>query len=162
LRISVGCPSALALRGALQVGAAQQGLDPRQQFGQRERLGQVVVGAQLQAQHAVEFGRLGGEHQDRRGTPARAQRLADLEPVHAGHHQVQDQQVAGLLVLARQCGHAVGHGLHLVVRALRRFMTSRSRMSAWSSATRRRVACWECRRQMPLLTQMLSGCDVAR
>jgi hypothetical protein len=51
---------------------------------QRERLGQVVVGAELEAEHAVELGRLGGEHQDRRAPALRAQRLADLEAVEPG------------------------------------------------------------------------------
>ncbi len=110
-----GLPLGMALGGALNIGAAQQGLDPCQQLGQREWLGQVVIGAQFQAQYTVEFGRLGGEHQDRGGVSARAQRLADLKSVHAGHHQIEDQQIAGLLVLAVQCRPAVGHCLYLVV-----------------------------------------------
>ncbi len=102
------------LRGGQQVGAPQQCLDPCQQLGERERLGQVVVRAQLQAEHPVEFGRLGGEHQDRRRAALGAQRLADLQPVHARHHQVEHQQVGRRFELARQRLRAVANGRHLV------------------------------------------------
>ena len=66
-------------RRALQGGAPQQGFDAGQQLGERERLGEVVVSTELEAEHAVELGGLGGEHQDRRGAAACTERFADLE-----------------------------------------------------------------------------------
>ena len=46
-------------------GTANQGLDAGQQFGERKRLGQVIVTAGLEALDAVIHGSLGAEDQDR-------------------------------------------------------------------------------------------------
>ena len=51
--------------GEVAVRAAQQRLDPAQQLAQAERLGQVVVGAQLQADDLVDLLVTGGQHQHR-------------------------------------------------------------------------------------------------
>ena len=48
-----------------QLDAAQQRARAGQQLAHAERLGQVVVGADLQAQHAVDLLGPRGEHQDR-------------------------------------------------------------------------------------------------
>src|SRR2546421_268810 len=45
----------------------QQGLHARQQLAEAERLAQVVVGAELQAEDLVALHPLGGQHQDRSG-----------------------------------------------------------------------------------------------
>src|SRR6188768_2096765 len=50
LRLRIGT------RRAQQVGAPQQRLDAGEQLGERERLGQVVVGTELEAEHTVELG----------------------------------------------------------------------------------------------------------
>ena len=105
------------LRRAQQVGPAQQGLDARQQLGQRKRLGQVVVGAEFQPQHAVQLGRFGRQHQDGRAAAARPQRFAQLQAVHARHHQVEHQQVMRMRAVARQRGQAVGHFRHVIAGA---------------------------------------------
>ena len=83
-----------------------------------ERLGQVVVGAELEAEDAVELGRLRGQHQDRRRAAARAQRLRHLETVEAGHHQVEDEQVGRPLALPGERRGAVADRVHVVARAL--------------------------------------------
>ena len=62
------------------LGAAQLGLDARQQFAHREGLGQVIVRAHLQPDHAVDLVVAGGQHQDG-NVHLLAQDLADLETV---------------------------------------------------------------------------------
>ena len=47
--------------------AAEEHLDPCHQLSHGERLAQVVVGAELEAEHAVELLVLGGEEDDRQG-----------------------------------------------------------------------------------------------
>ena len=49
------------------VGAAQDRPDPRDELGRRERLGEVVVGAELEAEHAVDLAVARGQedHRDR-------------------------------------------------------------------------------------------------
>jgi len=76
--------------------APQDGADARQQLARLEGLGQVVVGADLQADHAVHGITLGGQHQHRdlrRGAGQRADAAADFEAVDVGQHQVEDHQV---------------------------------------------------------------------
>ena len=52
------------LRHVLAVGAAQHRLHARDQLAGTERLRDVVVGAHLEADHPVDLGRPGGEHDD--------------------------------------------------------------------------------------------------
>ena len=84
-------------RGVL--AASQQGLDPHHQLLQVEGLGQVVVGAGVEAAHLVFDAAQGGEHQDRDlgGALIAAQALAKGEPIHPGQHQVQQDQVWAVL-----------------------------------------------------------------
>jgi hypothetical protein len=72
--------------------APEERADAGLQLAEAERLGEVVVGAELEADHAVELGRLGGEHEHEELGPAHAHPPADLEPVHAGQHEVEDDQ----------------------------------------------------------------------
>ena len=55
------------LLGLGQRGAAQHRLDAAAELAHRERLGDVVVGAELEAEHLVDLLGLGGEHDDRHG-----------------------------------------------------------------------------------------------
>jgi hypothetical protein len=60
-----------------------------------DRLGEEIVGAGLEAAHAV-LGLGQGRHHDDgnvHGPRIRLQALADLEAVHAGHHDVQQDDV---------------------------------------------------------------------
>ena len=82
-------------RGARRM-AAQNRADAGQQFAWLEGLGQIIVGADLQADDAVHRVALGGQHQHRylgrragQGTDA----PAHLQPVHVGQHQVQQHQI---------------------------------------------------------------------
>ncbi len=78
---------------ALRATAASERPQPRQQLGEGEGLGQVVIGAAIEAGNAVAHGVAGGQHQDRRPDPGLAQSPADLEAVDAGQHQVEDDRV---------------------------------------------------------------------
>ena len=81
------------LHGAhLLGGAAQQGVDARQELADAEGLGEVVVSAQLEAHDLVEFGVPCREEEDG-DVGAAADAAADLVAVDAGEHDVQDHEV---------------------------------------------------------------------
>jgi hypothetical protein len=73
--------------------APGQRAQPREQLRERERLGQVVVGALVEAAHAVGHPIAGGEHDDRDPDPRLAEPAADLEPVHVRQPHVEDDGV---------------------------------------------------------------------
>ena len=79
--------------------APEQRPDAAPELADRERLRDVVVGAELQPEHLVELVVAGGEHHDRHGA-ACAQALADLEPVQPREHHVEDDEIDGLRVEA--------------------------------------------------------------
>ena len=79
--------------GPLRGRAAHERAQPRQQLAEVERLGQVVVGADVEAADAVADLAARGEHEDRRPAVALAQRAADLEAVAAREHHVEDDGV---------------------------------------------------------------------
>jgi hypothetical protein len=95
--------------------ATQHGADPGKQLARAEGLGEVVVGAELEAEDAVDLLALGGEHDDRH-----CQLAADLpcerEPVLAGHAHVEEHQVHAPRSqrLAHVPSVATGHDLELV------------------------------------------------
>jgi hypothetical protein len=74
----------------------QHRADPSQQLPQGERLGDVVVGAQLEAAHAVPLLAAGGQHDHRDVDPAAPQLAADVPAAHARHHDVEQDQVGRL------------------------------------------------------------------
>mmetsp|Transcript_61822 Transcript_61822/g.146363 ORF Transcript_61822/g.146363 Transcript_61822/m.146363 type:complete len:219 (-) Transcript_61822:3668-4324(-) len=81
---------------AISPTATQQGLDPSGQFGERERLDEVVVCAAGQSLDLV-FDRVAGrQHQD--GRPALpAQFREHLEAVPSRQHHIEDDQVVRAL-----------------------------------------------------------------
>ena len=86
-------------RVGLSAGAADDGAQTGNKLLHAERLGQVVIGADLEADDAVDLLGLGGEHQDgdaRGGAQASAQAQAVL----AREHQVEHDEV-GLVGLER-------------------------------------------------------------
>jgi hypothetical protein len=97
-------------RAAALGAPAQHGADARQQLARLKGLGQVVVGAQLQADDAVHRVALGGEHQHRhlgRGAGQRADAAAHVQAVHVGQHQVEDDQIGRIGLHAFQSAEAV-------------------------------------------------------
>ena len=94
----------VGLRDRTALGPAHEGADAGQQLAQRERLRQVVVGAQLQADHAVHDLALGREHEDGHSVAGRAQLAKDVEPGAAGKQDVQHHELRAELADR-------GHGL---------------------------------------------------
>ncbi len=87
--------------------AAQHGADAGHHLARVEGLGDVVVGAQLQADDAVGVIDPRGEHDDRDGGGGGvgAQGAGDVEAVAVGQHQVEHEQVGAL---AAQGAHGAG------------------------------------------------------
>ena len=75
-------------------GAAEHGLDPGQQLARAEGLGDVVVGADLEADDAVGLLDQGGEQDDRQ-VGGLADHPAERQPVLARHHDVEDDEIDG-------------------------------------------------------------------
>ena len=88
---------AQALRRRLH--AAQERAQPGEQLAQREGLDQVVVGARVEAGHAVVDRVARGEHQDRRTVAGLAHAPADLEAVDVRHGDVKHD---GIELLGRE------------------------------------------------------------
>src|SRR4029077_20738845 len=63
---------------------------------QAERLGEVVVGAELQADHLVDLVVARGEHEDGRLGARRAEAAKDLEAVDARQPDIEDHEVGSL------------------------------------------------------------------
>ena len=68
-------------------------MDAGHQLAWIERLRQVVVRAELQPDDAIDLVAARSQHDDRRRVVGAAQLAADREPVLAGQHQVEHQQV---------------------------------------------------------------------
>ena len=87
-------PTLMGLGGSGPLEAAQHGLDAGNQFARAEGLGDVVVGAEFEAEDAVGFAALGGEKDDRHGGKpgGLANGAADIEAVFAGNHDVEHEE----------------------------------------------------------------------
>src|SRR6185436_5256671 len=84
--------------GLLAEGAAaEEHAHARHQLAHREGLAEVVVGTELEAEHAVELLVLGGEEDDRQRLRDAADAATELEAVHARHEDVEDDEVGELL-----------------------------------------------------------------
>ena len=105
--------------GILGLEAPQHRLDALHHQALRERLGDVVVGAHLEAEQLVDLLVLGGE-EDHRHVGLLAQAAQQLHAVHARHLDVEDRQVGGLLAQRLEGGGAVAIGAHLVALRLQR------------------------------------------
>jgi hypothetical protein len=85
-------------RGRLAVtrpGPAQDAAHTSHELAWAEWLDDVVVGAELETDDPVRLVALGGQHDDR-GRTRGADLPADVQPVDAGQHEVEDDQVRGL------------------------------------------------------------------
>ena len=77
-------------------GAAQQRADARQHLFEMERLGDVVVGAGVEALHLVAPAVARGQHQHRHGAAGAAPGFQHRDAVHLGQADVEDHRVIGL------------------------------------------------------------------
>ena len=73
-------------------GSPDERLDARQQLGEREGFGEVVVAAGLQAPHAIVHGSPRAQNQHRRGPAPAAQLVDEREAVALGQHEVDDRR----------------------------------------------------------------------
>ena len=89
-------------------GPAQEGAHARGQLDDRERLHEVVVGARVEAGHAVVDAVTRREHQDRRRDALRPQPAGDGEPVHPGHRHIEDDRVRRRCLGVREGRPTVG------------------------------------------------------
>ena len=78
------------------------GADARDELAHRERLHEVVVGADLERVHAVVLGAARRDDDDRRADPFGAGRLDQLPAVELGEHQVEHADVRVLVAEAGQ------------------------------------------------------------
>src|SRR5947207_9113173 len=88
-----------ASRGVAEIAvrSTQEGLDPAHQLAQPERLGQVVVRAELEADHLVDLVVGSGPDEDRRLRAGGAKPAKNLEPVNAGQADIEDDEVGRLV-----------------------------------------------------------------
>jgi hypothetical protein len=88
------CPRRIACcrRGRAAVSTHHRA-DARQQLARVERLGQVIVGADLEADDAVDILALGRQHDDGRKPRLPAQAPRHRQAVLARHHPVQHQEI---------------------------------------------------------------------
>ena len=92
------------------------GLDPGQQLAHPERLGDEVGRAEAERADGGLLGRHRGDHQDRQVLEARIglDPLQELQPVHLGHHDVEQQQIERLRLEMLEQVLAAGDGEHVV------------------------------------------------
>ena len=104
--IRVDGDAAVVLRpgGRRAAGASEERGDACDDFFGAERLGDVVVGAELEARDPIGFLTACSEHDDRNGRDGRigAHRLTDDQPVHARKHEVKDHEVRPVLAKLRE------------------------------------------------------------
>src|ERR1019366_1898044 len=74
-------------------GAAQHGANACHQLARAKRLHHVIVGADFQQQHLIDFIAQCAQHDYRRGHPRRPQLLADLGAAHPRQAQIHQHQV---------------------------------------------------------------------
>ena len=91
------------------IGAAQDRADPCDELARAERLGQVVVGAELEPEELVQLVVARRQHHDRDRRVA-PQLAGDVEAVEAGQAEVEDDQVGPALSDGRQGGRPVAGG----------------------------------------------------
>jgi len=92
-----------------------QRLQPRDEFGERERFGQIVVGAEAEAFDAIADPGCGGQQQHPRAEPRRGDPPAHLVAGAARHVPVEDGDVVAVDAELLPGGDAVvdhvdGHG----------------------------------------------------
>ena len=101
-----------AARAAVELATSQQRADAADQLGHREGLRHVVVGAQFEAEHAIDLAVASRQHDDRYVALA-TQRTADVDARDPGQHDVEDDDVEELGPRQVERRRPVPHGLHV-------------------------------------------------
>ncbi len=104
--------AATLLAFAAADAAAQQCLDPRFQLGQFERLGQVIVGTEVEPVHAVADLAARGEHQYRQRLATLAQARQHLKAVEPWQADIENRQRIVLAGQRQVGGNAVVEQVH--------------------------------------------------
>ena len=99
-----------AIVGQARADAAEHGADAGDQLAHREGLGQIVVGAGVEAADAIAFLATRGQHDDRHvaGLGLAADATADLDPRQFGQHPVQQNQIGQTLLDLQHPLFAIG------------------------------------------------------
>ena len=97
-------------------GSSQNGPDPGNELSGAERLGDIVIGPELQSDNLVDLGVASGEHDDRH-VRRTTDLLADVLSWKAGEHEVKQHQVGSIGLEPSETFATVGHPLHLVALA---------------------------------------------
>ena len=84
----------------LRASATEHRAHARSELAKAERLGDVVVSADVESRHAIAFTRACRQHDDRhrRGVGTRPQDPAHLEPAQHGKVQIENDQIGRALV----------------------------------------------------------------
>ena len=85
-----------------RAAAPQQRPDSREQLGERERFDQIVVGAEIEPDHAIVYAVARRQDEDRRLDTPLPERLQDFQTASAGKHQVQNDKVEDFSVGAKE------------------------------------------------------------
>ncbi len=112
----------------LGFGTPQNSLDARRQFARVERLGKIIVGAQLQTDNAIHVFAARGQHQHR-DAAVDAQTLENLKPIQAGKHDIQHDQVVAALLRRLQRRVPLMNALHREALALQKLLEQRAQLS---------------------------------
>ena len=81
------------LLALLLQAVAQRGADAREQFVHAERLGDVIVGAQIERLHLAAFVGAARQHDDRNRRAVLAQVPDDLEAVDVGQAEIEHEKI---------------------------------------------------------------------
>lgn len=93
--------------GREQLGAAQYGLDTRDQLLRAEGLGHVVIRTVVESCNFVGKIMHGGEHNNRNQVILGAKPAADLETVHLGQHQIKNNKVRSIFLDCTEYGFSI-------------------------------------------------------
>jgi hypothetical protein len=112
VQLHLADPQQVAPGGSAPTGATEHGPYPGGELAGAVRLGEVVVGAEVQAQEHVLLGTAGGEQQNRNVGGFGAQNAADIEPVDVRQHYIEYDEIRLCGASPFQCCSPVGHDLN--------------------------------------------------
>jgi hypothetical protein len=92
----------------------QQRPDSRQQFSERKRLADIIIGAEVQAHHSIPLLRASRKHEDGRVESLAAHPPAQVVSAQLGQHQVEDQEVRLMVADGPLAGFAINRCQDLV------------------------------------------------